>query len=566
MPPQEQVSTTSNLDPSVVNLAKAIRQTESNGNFQAKGKSGEFGAYQFTPKTWDTWSAKHLGKQIPLDQATPEQQNEVAYKQIKEWKDNGNNVGQIASMWNAGENHANAYQEDYRGTNAQGVRFDTPAYAKSVATAYQTLKQGGQVNTDPNNPSSIGNNYQAPQDQQEGFLSSLFRGITAPVATMIARPIQLGARLLGASNEEINKASAQVPFYGEKGALNVPETGSDFLKDVGRAGQTVALGLPVNTLKGAIGAGAVMGAGSGLENNPTLGGAVKGAAVGSALGLAGGGLAKTLEWLPKSLASSAFPNMNPSEIEQALVTKSIGTKTGLLSQSQSAIKDYGSQITNILKNTEAKGAGDFALRSTLQSFPEYATENGTQKLLQKIKNLIPSGADGFEGMNWNRGNIVNLIDKIGNGTANLEEKNLVRSAIDSSTAGGYARLAKAMNPSAGHDLAMTFADALRKEVQNSEPKTIPIFSEFAKEMTLKKGLSKLVRKPASSLITWRDLMPFMAGSAVGGPMTGVAATLGARAIENPAVQFGAAKTIQGVAKGLNPVLGRSGLLSPSINR
>lgn len=141
------------LDNDAVNLSKAIRQTESGGNFQAKGKSGEYGAYQFTSPTWDSYSKKY-GVNVPLEQATPSQQNEVAYKQIKEWKDNGYNVGQIASMWNSGK--PDAYKDtDYKGKNKYGVSYDVPAYAKSVATAYQTIKSGGQAGVDPQNPSSV---------------------------------------------------------------------------------------------------------------------------------------------------------------------------------------------------------------------------------------------------------------------------------------------------------------------------------------------------------------------------------------------------------------------------
>lgn len=161
---------TETLDPEAVNLAKAIRQTESGGNFTAKGKSGEYGAYQFTEPTWNATAAKY-GVNVPLAQATPEQQNEVAYKQVKEWKDQGNNVGQIASMWNAGEAHKDAYLDtSYQGVNKAGAQYNVPAYAKSVATAYQTLKSGGQVSADPQNPSSTANTQNAPNPPEKSFL------------------------------------------------------------------------------------------------------------------------------------------------------------------------------------------------------------------------------------------------------------------------------------------------------------------------------------------------------------------------------------------------------------
>ncbi len=149
------------LDPNVVNLAKAIRQKESGGNFQAKGKSGEYGAYQFTDGTWNSASQKYLGQQIPLQQSSPEQQNEVAYKQIKDWKDQGFNVGQISSMWNAGHGEPNAHLGTFSngapsvGKNKYGAHFDVPTYAKDVVTNYQKLK--------------------SPQEYQTGFNPDVFK-------------------------------------------------------------------------------------------------------------------------------------------------------------------------------------------------------------------------------------------------------------------------------------------------------------------------------------------------------------------------------------------------------
>lgn len=134
-----QPTTTNSLDPQVVALAKAIRDTESQGNPNAVGASGEYGSYQFTPETWSAYAGE-AGINVPLQQATREQQNEVVYKKLKKWKDQGYNPGQIASMWNAGESKPNAYKENWRGVNEYGVAYDTPAYAEKVAQAYQRLK------------------------------------------------------------------------------------------------------------------------------------------------------------------------------------------------------------------------------------------------------------------------------------------------------------------------------------------------------------------------------------------------------------------------------------------
>lgn len=127
------------LDPQVVNLAKAIRQHESGGDFTRPGKSGEYGGYQYTEPTWDAYS-KEFGINVPLRQASPEQQNEVTYKKIKQWKDSGYNVGQVASMWNAGPGKPNAYLEGHKGVNQYGVEYDTPLYAKKISEYYQQYK------------------------------------------------------------------------------------------------------------------------------------------------------------------------------------------------------------------------------------------------------------------------------------------------------------------------------------------------------------------------------------------------------------------------------------------
>lgn len=167
-----QPADSSALDPQSVNLAKAIRQTESNGNFSAKGKSGEYGAYQWMPQTWSAMSQK-AGVNVPLNQATPEQQNEVAYKQINAWKKEGYDPGQIASMWNSGD--PNAYLGTFEdgdpseGKNSQGVSYNVPKYAEQVSSTYQQLKkQSGQTDNQQLT--------QAPQNNssgQPGWLQAL---------------------------------------------------------------------------------------------------------------------------------------------------------------------------------------------------------------------------------------------------------------------------------------------------------------------------------------------------------------------------------------------------------
>lgn len=313
-------STASSLDQDAVNLAKAIRQTESGGNWKAKGKSGEYGAYQFTEPTWNTYSKKH-GVNVPLTQATPEQQNEVAYKQIKEWKDQGLNVGQISSMWNSGK--PDAYLDTtYKGVNKSGAKFDVPAYAKSVATAYQEIKNGGQVGLDPANPSSVGgyvspqnpvqpkSNFvtppeapaidpnqpqqQAPEAPQQGLLSRLGHGavnvlnsLEKPFVGLAATPVQLLAKLTG-------HADPYAQGLPGLAGTSVPVTDLSVEKKLGDAAQVASYLVPGEGVLGAVGMGALQGGGSAMSEGGDIASVATGTGLGAASGLVAAGATKLI--------------------------------------------------------------------------------------------------------------------------------------------------------------------------------------------------------------------------------------------------------------------------------
>ena len=114
-------------------IADSIKRVESGGDYNAKGKSGEFGAYQFMPRTWNAWSNEYLksqGKQPMSLLPTPANQDAVATWKIEQLQKQGYTPDQIASIWNSGS-------PEYAGkvgTNSQGVKYNVPGYVKKVTS------------------------------------------------------------------------------------------------------------------------------------------------------------------------------------------------------------------------------------------------------------------------------------------------------------------------------------------------------------------------------------------------------------------------------------------------
>lgn len=158
------------LNPTAFFLTKAIKQTETNGSanqYTAPGKSGEYGAYQFTEPTWNTFSKQYLGSAVPLKQATPEQQNEVAYKAIADQLSQGHTQSEVASWWNSGKYDAAATGT---GTNKYGAAYDVPGYVNKVKNNYQSVANqfSGKANLD-----SLKTNLAAVPGQLASAITSL---------------------------------------------------------------------------------------------------------------------------------------------------------------------------------------------------------------------------------------------------------------------------------------------------------------------------------------------------------------------------------------------------------
>lgn len=116
-----------------IKLAMAIRQVESGGNYDAKGLSGESGAYQFIPSTWQKLAQKHLTN--PQAEMTPEAQNEVATREIYDLMEKGHSPREIALIWNGGQ------PVEKKGVNKFGVAYDSGRYADKVTSTLSNLEK-----------------------------------------------------------------------------------------------------------------------------------------------------------------------------------------------------------------------------------------------------------------------------------------------------------------------------------------------------------------------------------------------------------------------------------------
>jgi hypothetical protein len=115
-------------------VADAISQVESGGK-QVKGASGEFGAFQFMPATWETISKQVAGQVIPQ---TPENERAVAEGKIAQLLAQGNTPEEVALIWNTSLGGA---EKPFvrKGVNSKGVAYDSGAYAKKVVNTLNKL-------------------------------------------------------------------------------------------------------------------------------------------------------------------------------------------------------------------------------------------------------------------------------------------------------------------------------------------------------------------------------------------------------------------------------------------
>lgn len=340
------------IDPQVKALTTAIRRTETGSvadPYNAKGASGEFGAYQFMPDTYRNYAKKYLGDENASP--TVENQNKIAYSFVKEKKDAGFTPAQIASMWNAGESRPNAYKEGFRGTNKLGVAYDVPTYVQKVSQNYKELAsqlvptaQASTGMVEEKKPaigaSPVGlgkalgqalGGGKAIQQTSEGIdkilvaqrelLSRRNKAAnegrdTSKLDTALAQTNQT-LRELGASADDIATGGIRTKdvvgaALGTASYLPVGFGASKIAGAIGTGGVRSVIGGVASGAVAGAGAGALQGAGDALTRDESVvGGAIKGGLVGGAIGGVIGGAVPIVAGATSALGRAVKGNVAP---------------------------------------------------------------------------------------------------------------------------------------------------------------------------------------------------------------------------------------------------------------
>lgn len=293
--------------------AIALQESGENGkpNYNAVGDAGTSkGAYQWQPGNFEA-AAKNAGLD-PKD-FSPENQDKVAYSEVKAYKDKGYDPGQIASLWNSGS--PNNWQ-NHSGTttiNGKTISYDTPAYVKGVQKYYQQLagSQGAptansllQGAPQANQSSATSNLMQPSADSSQ--LDSQIQGFTDGSATANSKPgflqgleedaagtnpesigTQLGNTAKGVGNFLLPSVG---DAYHDVTGTNT-KTGLQQLGDLGTSALGVASILPgtdaiADPLEAARGADAAV-EGSGALGKALASNTAKNAALGAGYGVSG---------------------------------------------------------------------------------------------------------------------------------------------------------------------------------------------------------------------------------------------------------------------------------------
>lgn len=335
-------------DPGVAGLTSVIKGLEGGDYNNRSGDGGSSaGAFQWNndnkplahgelPSHWKNAAAQYL--KDPNAPMTPDNQNYVAYQQIKAYKDQGRTPMEIDALWNG------AHKDATTGLYTHNSNARAQAFLKASNTS-------GTDATPPDTTNPTDTTTTPPTDNKPGFFQSLVQGASYPelmttgtASRFLGSVISGGARAIGQNDfadkldTSIQNANQNGIDYGYFGKVKPGGSKFDITKLNDPQHGILALG---DAASGGVGTGLNLSGGEGMLNS-----------LSSALG--GGFMAKTA-------------------VQQALHDAS-----GL------SLKDFSVLDPEAQYNTVLQG---------LKNASEY-----NQSVIQQVLPTLKSAADEFKGL------------------------------------------------------------------------------------------------------------------------------------------------------------------------
>lgn len=424
--PNQDPNVPQGLDPTAFYLTKAIRQTETAGSpdaYTMPGKSGEYGAYQYTNDTWNADSEKYLGTSVPLNQATPAQQNQVAYNKVKDLlAANGGSQSKVASIWNSGQPDPNTVGT---GTNKEGVAYDVPGYVERVKQNYLGYQNG----TTPSQPSSptdqntqgedtttvgqtpntgtLGTN---PNDDLTGkilnnsitrFIQAAFPGkeVGQSIGTLAGYGVTAIKEKLGLVPKGTTDAydlSAPTPLQTAADAANIVAStvGGEAIGGIETGIGRIAATAGVSALSGA--AGTIAGGDNSIKDVGTN------AAIGGVVGGALGGISEGVSAIKGSLASKTGDELAAMARDPNVSTKDVAKLSP--SEQEQYYKEKTAAVKEEATNqrTSRQQSTDAALAQNKQEIQDFTVKAGesargeTTDLKQPLQKLLKDSSNTYQ--------------------------------------------------------------------------------------------------------------------------------------------------------------------------
>ncbi len=511
--------TNEQVDPTALALSRSIRSTENTRYDQVVKEpdgSQSFGAYGWNRDNFKTW-ANQYG--LDPNDTSEVNQDHLAYLRIKDLLDQGKSQSEIAAIWNGAkkvngkhvalnpqyvERVKNAYLAEISGTGSTAPSNEVP----KLEISQKQAKIPSEQKTDEQ---ELGSNLKGRVQELGKALDltvkSPYKALTQGnvlenVGHGLSGLIQTGGAVAGVigdiANYGLNKASFGLfkkftNLVGEGiGELAKTETGQaisnsvnefvqknpELAKDI-EAGINIVSTIPI--LKGLnVASTATKDALSVALKKPVL-----------------NSFDKTLTDVVKTSGKQAvsfirenkgiFKEMGERGIipdVESNGVRSVYRVGQAIDDSWNEIGNLGKKVTEKLKNNPyiatEKDATNIIKNAIKKSFPE-ADKSFVYKFIDNAKNLT-AGSEKI----WQR---------LGSGTATLEDINTLRSQLDQAVKSVYQSVTA---PPIEKEMGAALADSMRTFVKATAKETEPLFNEMSKQFQFQKALGYLEGKGVKS--------------------------------------------------------------------